>query len=288
MMALQVTSPSTTIAEASRLQFRALPLICGAVLTLVVALIAIAPRQLDPTAISLSNRLTPPLGFGGTTTHILGTDSLGRDVLARVVTGARISLLIAVFATIGAGSLGVVAGVVAGYLGGRWESAISWLSDVQMALPFVVVAIAMAATFRPSTATVILVLTVTGWATYARVARAATRSLRSSGFVESARVSGANEGRIVARHVLPVIAPALIILACQQAGAMILYESALSFLGLGVPAGTITWGGMIADARDQTSVGWWITVAPGLAIVCSVIVFNALGRWFNRRALGYQ
>jgi len=252
----------------------------------VVGLFGAALSRYDPAAISLPERLVPPLLFGGTTDHLLGTDGLGRDILARILAGSRISLLIAISATVLAGTIGVALGTIAGFAGGRWDVAITWLSDVQMAIPFVVIAIALAATIEPSAMTVVLVLGLTGWATYARVARLSARPLRSAGFVESARVSGAGEHRVMTRHVLPVILPALISIACQQTGAMLLYESALSFLGLGVPPGTITWGGMIADARETAQVAWWATFFPGLAIVLVVFGFNSIGRWMTRRLGG--
>jgi peptide/nickel transport system permease protein len=155
-----------------------------------------------------------------------------------------------------------------------------------MAIPFIVVAIGVTASLEPSAINVVAVLGVTGWATYARVARIAAQPLRHATFVDAARVSGAGHGRIVFRHLLPVIAPPLIAIACQQAGAMMLFEAALSYLGLGVPADTVTWGGMIADARETAQTAWWATIVPGLAIVLVVIGFNATGSVLEMRLLG--
>jgi peptide/nickel transport system permease protein len=285
MSAMVLSAPITPTRSSLRRRIPVAPLLF-LLTSIVVVLFGANLSRHDPNAIALSDRLVPPILFGGTSDHILGTDGLGRDVLARLLAGARISLLIALASTVLAGGLGVMLGVVAGYMGGRWDALITWLSDIQMAIPFVVVAIALAATIAPSAGTVVLVLGLTGWATYARVARLSSRPLRTAGFVESARVSGAGDWLVVFRHVLPVISPALIVIACQQAGAMLLYESALSFLGLGVPADTITWGGMVADSRETAQVAWWVTFFPGMAIVVVVFGFNSIGRWMNQRLGG--
>jgi len=239
----------------------------------------------DPNQISLTDRLAPPIGFGGSWAHPLGTDQLGRDLLARVIAGARISLIVAISATVVAGTIGVTIGMVGGYFGGRLDHLAVWLGDVQMAIPFVVVAIGVSASLTPSAVNVVVILGLTGWATYARVARLAAKPLRRAGYVDAARLTGAGHGRILFRHLLPVIAPTLLAIAGQQAGAMMLYEAALSYLGLGVPAGTITWGGMVADARDTAQTAWWATVVPGLAIVLVVIGFNATSAVISRRVL---
>jgi len=239
----------------------------------------------DPNQISLTDRLAPPIGFGGSWAHPLGTDQLGRDLLARVIAGARISLIVAISATVVAGTIGVTIGMVGGYFGGRLDHLAVWLGDVQMAIPFVVVAIGVSASLTPSAVNVVVILGLTGWATYARVARLAAKPLRRAGYIDAARLTGAGHGRILFRHLLPVIAPTLLAIAGQQAGAMMLYEAALSYLGLGVPAGTITWGGMIADARDTAQTAWWATVVPGLAIVLVVIGFNATSAVISRLVL---
>jgi len=258
-----------------------LPAIAGA--ALVFGALAWHP---DPNAIDLAGRLQPPLGFGGTTAHVFGTDQLGRDLGARMVAGARVSLLVAVTATFVAGAIGSIIGLTGGYLGGLTDRIGLWIGDVQLAVPFVVVAIGISATIKPSVTGVILILGATGWATYARVARLTVQPLRRAAFVDAARVNGASPRRILFRHLLPVILPPLLALAGQQAGAMILYESALSFLGIGVPASTITWGRMIADSRDSIGVAWWATVLPGLAIVAVVCFFNAIGQFGIRRLRG--
>jgi len=263
------------------------PIAAIAFATLLIVLGILGPSMFahDPNQISLTDRLSPPIGFGGSWAHPLGTDQLGRDLLARVIAGARISLIVAISATVVAGSIGVTIGLVGGYFGGRLDRFALWLGDVQMAIPFVVVAIGVGASLTPSAVNVVVILGLTGWATYARVARLAAKPLRHAGYVDAARLAGAGHGRILFRHLLPVIAPTLLAIAGQQAGAMMLYEAALSYLGLGVPAGTITWGGMVADARDTAQTAWWATVVPGLAIVLVVIGFNATSAVLSRRVI---
>ncbi|MDQ2682639.1 MAG: ABC transporter permease [Chloroflexota bacterium] len=287
MSAATIAMPSVYRSFRANVTPRTVAVWLGLATLILVGIVGPALWDQDPDAIGLRDRLAGPALLGGSWDHPLGTDSLGRDILARTLAGARISLAIAAAATLLAGSVGTVLGLVSGFRGGRWDTIATWLGDVQLATPFVVIAIGLAATFEPSATTVILVLGATGWATYSRVARLAAQPLRSAGFVESARISGASGSRIVFRHILPVILPTMLALACQQAGSMLLYEAALSYLGLGVPAETITWGGMVADSRETAQVAPWATIVPGTAIVLMVIAFNAAGRVLTRRLVGY-
>ncbi len=287
MMTLPFPTTAPTLPNrGDRLRHLAVP-----ALLLIVTLIAIAAISRatgDPDAIDLAARLAPPIGFGGTWTHPLGTDQLGRDILARILAAASASLLIAIAATTIAATIGISLGLIGGYRGGRLDRALLWLGDVQLALPFIVVAIGVSAVLDPSLAGVILILALTGWTTYARIARLTVMPLRHAAFIDAARVNGATEARIIGRHLLPVALTPLVAIACQQAGAMILYASALSYLGLAVPSDTITWGSMIADARDLSTTAWWATLFPGFAIVLTVIGFTVLGFWFNRRIVGQR
>jgi peptide/nickel transport system permease protein len=261
------------------------------VLIILVSIISIACLVAvtgDPETIDLAARLSPPVGFGGTWDHPLGTDQLGRDLLTRVIAGAGPSLAIALLAMALAAIVGVALGLVSGYRGRSLDRVVLWLGDVQLALPFIVIAIGVSAVLQPSLIGVVLILAVTGWTTYARVARLSVQPLRHAPFLDAARINGATELRIIFRHLLPVALAPLIAIACQQTGAMILYASALSYLGLAIPPDTITWGGMIADARDIASTAWWVTVVPGLAIVLTVIAFTVLGAWLNRRIVGQR
>jgi peptide/nickel transport system permease protein len=231
----------------------------------------------DPERVDLAHRLAPPVLFGGTLAHPLGTDQLGRDLLVRTLVGARVSLLVGIVGTLLSGLAGVTLGVVAGYVGGWPDRVVRWLADVQLALPFVVVAIGVVAALGNSLGNVLLVLALTGWVGYARIVRLQALSLRQAPFVEAARVAGAGIPRILGRHMLPNLAGPIVVIASQQVAAMILYESALSYLGLGVPTSVVTWGRMVADGRDTLLTAWWVATVPGAAIALTVLVLNLTG-----------
>lgn len=250
---------------------------------LLLALFGPALISADPARQALRGRLEPPLLLGGDWHHVLGTDQLGRDILARIAAGARISLLIGLSATALAGIAGVSLGLAAGYLGGRADRAVTFLSDVQLALPFVIVAIGVVAVLGNSTGNVIVVLAVTGWVGYTRVVRLQAAALRHATFVEAARVAGASRWRVMGRHIMPNIAGPIIVIGSQQIAGMILYEAALSYLGLGVSGGTITWGGMVADGRETLLTAWWVSTVPGIAIAITILGMNLFGDWLQLR-----
>lgn len=239
--------------------------------------------RVDPQAQDLVNRLAPPLGFGGTSAHPLGTDTLGRDSLALLIAGARVSLPLAIGATAVAGMAGVSLGLLAGFRSGWASWVVSWLADVQLAIPFVVFAIVMTVMIGNSVTNVFATLIVTGWVAYAQVVGLQARTLRRAEWVEAARAIGAAPSRVVLRHVLPNVAGTAIVLATQQAGAMILYESSLSFLGLGVGGNTVTWGGMAALGRDAIFKAPWVAALPGVAIALAILGFNLTGDWLATR-----
>ena len=232
---------------------------------------------IDPERQNLLGRLAPPLGFGGTLAHPLGTDALGRDILARLVAGARVSLAVGLAATIGAGLIGVALGALAGWAGGVVERTVGWLTDVQAALPFIVVAIATTAALGNGLTPTLLTLVVTGWVVYARVVRLQTRALRQAPFVEAAVALGVRPGRLVVRHVAPHLLGTVAILATQQVSAMILYEASLSYLGLGIGGAAIAWGGMAAEGQEAILKAPWVTAAPGAAVALTVLGLNLLG-----------
>ena len=252
-----------------------------ALVLLLVVLASVGPIlvRTDPTAQDLLGRLAPPIWAGGVADHPLGTDGLGQDTLARVVAGARVSLLIGLAATVAAGTVGVALGLVAGSVGGAMGAVVSWLTEVQLALPFVVVAIAVTATLGNGVGPVLLTLALTGWVGYARIVRLQTRALRGAPFVDAARSIGAGPGRVLLRHVLPNLAAPIAVVASQQVAAMILYEAALSYLGLGVGGDTITWGGMVADGRDSLLAAPWVATVPCVAVALAVLGCNLLGDW---------
>ena len=289
-LALSRESGPETVRPTARAEWRvrAVPpsaVIGLAILALLAALAVFGPTlwRVDPEAQDLVNRLAPPWGFGGTAPHPFGTDGLGRDTLARLIAGARVSLPLAVTATAAASAIGVSIGVLAGYRGGGIDRVVTWLSDVQLAIPFVVFAIAMTATFGNSIGNVLITLIVTGWVAYARVMRLHARSLRSAEWMQAANAIGATPTRVLLRHLLPNLAAPAVVLATQQAGAMILYESSLSFLGLGIGGSTVTWGGMAALGREAVFKAPWVAVVPGVAIALAILGFNLTGDWLATR-----
>lgn len=247
--------------------------------TVLLALLAPVVAPYDPVVQELTRRLLPPAFMGGPPDHLLGTDSLGRDTLSRLLFGARISLIVGLLAVFVQGGIGIPLGLLAGYRGKRWDMWLSRAMDIQLALPVLVLAIAILGILGPSLEKLILVLGITGWVVYARIARASSLALRETDLVTAARSIGAGDVRIMARHVLPNSVTALSVVGTQQVAAMILAEAALSYLGLGVPPPTSSWGGMIVDGRNYIASAWWISTVPGVTIMFVVLGINLLGDW---------
>ncbi len=239
--------------------------------------------MVDPEAQDLANRLAPPWGAGGTLAHPLGTDGLGRDTLALLIAGARVSLPIALVAASGAAVIGTTLGLAAGLRGGWLDRAITWCADVQLAIPFVVFAIVITVVLGNSAGNVLVTLVVTGWVMYARVIRLQAQALRRAEWMIAAKAMGAAPVRVIARHLLPNLAGPVIVLVSQQAGAMIFYESSLSFLGLGIDGGTTTWGGMVALGREAIFKAPWVAAFPGMVIALAILGFNLTGDWLAVR-----
>lgn len=257
------------------------PVIFGAVILLLLVLMAAWPVSLlphDPFLPKLPMRFTPPSWLPeGQPGYLLGTESLGRDVLSMIIAGTRYSLAIVALATLLSFALGVPAGLGSGYMGGWWEDLIMRLADIQLAFPTIVLIIAVVAVLGPSFWNLVLVLGFVGWARYARIVRGTVVSLRSKEFVEAAEAMGVRPLRIVVRHILPNAVTPLVIFATFQMAELLLMESALAFLGLGVQPPTPSWGSMIADGRQYLFTAWWVTAFPGLVISLSVLCFNFLG-----------
>lgn len=250
----------------------------------VVALVALgglfAPivAPFDPLRQSLAFQLKPPLSHEpGQGLHVLGTDHLGRDVLSRLLFGARISLAITICAVALSGALGTLIGLVGGFRGGWVDDVLMRVADVQLACPFVLLALAVAAILRPTVENTIIVLSVTGWVVYARTIRSRTLLLRETEFVQAARALGGSAPRLIGRHVLPNVASTCIVIASTEAARIIILESALTFLGLGIQPPTASWGGMLTDGKAYFSSAWWLTTFPGLAILVTVLGINVLG-----------
>ena len=261
------------------------PLLAVAILAVVVVVAAFGPwlAPLDPERQSIASRLSPP----GTTgpqgiTHWLGSDVLGRDVLSRLLYGARISLLVGLAAIMVGGTLGTLAGLVSGYFGGWIDDVTMRLGDMQLAFPFVLLAIMFLVVLGPGVGNLVLVLGIGQWVTYARIVRAETLSLREKEFVEAARALGDSTTTILFRTILPNTVSPLTIIASFNVASVILTEAALSFLGLGVPASVPTWGSMLAESRDTLLANkWWLAVFPGVAIMLTVLSFNIIGDWLR-------
>lgn len=258
--------------------------IIGATLVGIVALAAllapwVAPH--DPAAQATRDRLLPPVLLGGTWEHPLGTDPLGRDLLSRIIYGSRISILLGLVSVLGAGAIGVVMGTVAGYFGGALDAIIMRLVDLQMAIPFLVLALAVLAALGPGLTNLVIVLIVTGWVIYARVMRAQILSIKNLEYITAARALGMPHLRILLRHAIPAAIPPLTVISTVQVGTMILTEASLSFLGLGVPPSIPTWGSIAADGRAYMTTAWWVTTLPGFAIFLTVMGVNFLGDWLR-------
>ncbi len=257
----------------------------GALLGLVILLALVvsavfAPlvAPASPTDSEVSRRLRPPLAtvpdLGVT---VLGTDNLGRDMLSRIIYGTRISLLIGFISVAISTALGFALGMLAGYLGGWVDDIVMRLADIQLAFPFILLAIAIVAVIGPGLLNIMLVLGVAGWVLPARVVRAEVLSAREREHVQAARALGASSLRIVIRHIAPSILPSLVVTSSFAAAQMIIVESALSFLGLGVPPPTPSWGSMLADGQNYLTTGWWVSTAPGVALMLTVLGINLLG-----------
>jgi peptide/nickel transport system permease protein len=268
----------------SRRRGRASRWLSLAILSLVIlssALAAIIAPE-SPTKQSLAQRLRPPawaeLGGAG---HLIGTDQLGRDVLSRILYGGRLSLIVALLAVLLSASIGTFLGLVGGYTGGVLERLLMRLAEIQLAFPFILLVVTIVAVLGPSSLNVVLALGVSGWVSYTRLVRAHVLTLRELAYVESARSLGASAPRIVLRHLLPNVLSPVVVLASFSVAQMIILESALSFLGLGVQPPTPTWGGMLADARNYLDQAWWLAAFPGLALMLTVLAINILGDWLR-------
>ncbi|HEU4369084.1 MAG TPA: ABC transporter permease [Methylomirabilota bacterium] len=272
------------VAHAMR-QVRRYPVISLSLLTFLLVLPAVFATQIaphDPLKGALAKRLKPPVWQqGGTLEHPLGTDKLGRDILSRMIHGARVSLMVSMVAIFVGGTIGTGLGLVSGYFGGRVDALLMRLVDISLSLPTILLALVLVAAVGPSFATVITVLVVLLWARYARLVRGETLSIKERDFIARARVAGASHTRIMTRYIFPNVVNSLLVLATLQVGYVILLESALSFLGAGLPRPLPAWGLMIADGRELIVTAWWVSMFPGLAIMLTVLALNLLGDWLR-------
>ena len=272
---------------APRARRRRVPWVAVAALTFVGALFlmaaaapVLAPH--DPERQSLRVRLKPPTLEGADgRAHPLGTDHLGRDVLSRVIYGSRVSLLIG-FAAVGVGSLvGATLGIIAGYRRGWLDTVIMTVADAQLAFPFILLSIGIIAVLGPSFPTLVVVVGLSGWMTYARVLRAQVLVLRNREFVDAIHALGGSTVRIILRHILPNVLSSLVVIATLELARAIVLEATLSFLGLGIQPPTPSWGGMIHEGREYLDSAWWISMFPGVTLMLSSLVVSRLGDWLR-------
>lgn len=272
---------SVQAVTSSRSRFRSLELTLGILFAGGISLAVLLSPILFPDGgetMDLMARLIPPFQDWN---HILGTDPLGRDVLARVVVGGRISLVVGILSVLGGVVLGTLVGLIAGYYRGIPEMLLMRLVDIQLALPFILVAIMFLAIFGAGIDKVIYVMIATQWVQYARVVRGSVLALREREFIVSAHAIGVGNGRIILTHILPNVLGPIIILMTLYVANNILLESSLTFLGLGVDPLIPSWGGMLADGRTYLQTAWWVSVFPGLAIMFTVLGLNLLGDWLR-------
>ena len=241
---------------------------------------AIAPH--DPNDQDLIMVTVPPVWEAdGSTDYLLGTDNLGRDLLSRLLYGAQVSLLVAVVTVLLSGSVGVLLGLVSGFFGGRLDNVLMAIAEVQLAFPFILLAIAIISALGPSLPNTVVALAIASWVSYTRIVRAETLSQREREYILAARAIGSSNARILFRHLLPLMATPVLIVATLEIARMVVIESSLSFLGLGVQPPRASWGSMVADGRDYLLIAWWLPVLPGLAITFTVMGVNMLGDWLR-------
>jgi peptide/nickel transport system permease protein len=280
-VAVEAVAPAA-VRPRRRLSFRA---VFGLTVLLVMGGSAVLAPQIapwDPARQMLMKRLRPPMWQErGLREHPLGTDHLGRDILSRILYGGRISLGVGLTAVSLSALIGVTLGLLAGFFGGRADALIMRVVDVFLAIPYILLAMGVVFALGPSLLNVILVMGATRWVQFARIVRADVLSIREREFVAGARARGNRALRLLVRHVLPNALTPIIVVATLELAFMIIYESALSFLGLGVQPPTPTWGWMLSDGRNYVATAWWLATFPGLAIMLTVLAVNLLGDWLR-------
>jgi len=251
---------------------------------ILVALFAPQLSPYSPTEAHFLDKLMPPAWVeGGSSEYILGTDFMGRDVLSRLIHGSRVSMTVGMLVIVVAGSLGTVIGVISGYFGGWIDILLMRFTDITLSIPAILMAIILVALFGASYFNIILVIVLLLWPRYARQIRGDVLNVKEQEFVALADVAGCSHIRIMWQHILPNVLPTILVLATLQVGWVIILESSLSFLGVGIPPPQPAWGVMVAEARGLVSSAWWIALFPGLAILFNVLSLNILGDWLRDR-----
>ena len=265
---------------------RSTPWLCILVIATMVFMAVFAPLLAPHSPIdqTLRDKLLPPFWLeGGSFKYVLGTDAFGRDILSRLIYGARISLLVALLALTAGGGVGLVVGIVAGYLGGVIESILMRLVDAAFTFPAILFALLLAVTLGQGLGTLVIAISLLLWASFARVIRGEVLALKQRDFVALAKVRGCSEPRIMLTHILPNVLNTFMVLVTLNIGVVIIAEAALSFLGAGIPPPTPTWGLMVSEGRGRIAEAWWVSLIPGLAITALVLSVNLLGDWLRDR-----
>jgi len=261
------------------------PAMVGAALLLLLAFLAVSAEWIaphDPAAQNIIARLKPPVWMErGSWDYILGTDHLGRDVLSRLLHGTRISILVGLATVALAGTVGVLVGLTAGYMGGRWDAFLVAVVDTVVAFPGLLLALLILAVIGPSATTVVIVLAFNGWMVYARVTRGIVLGMRSTPYIEAAETIGCKPSRVILRHILPNLTAPLLTLGTLEFARIVLAEAALSFLGLGIQPPASSWGLDVATGKEYMFRAWWLVTFPGLAIAMTVLAINLLASWFR-------
>ena len=281
------TDAAENVAAAPRRRDRRWPpLLPLAIVTMLVFCAGLAPllAPRSPLEGSLGERLVPPIGMEGSKAgHPLGTDRHGRDTLSRLLYGARISLSVSVVGISITGAIGAFIGLLAGFLGGWTDTLLMRLVDISLSLPGILIAVLLSVVFEPSFTNVIVVVAFLLWPSYARLVRGETLGIKQQDFVALARVAGCSSLTIMFRHIVPNLVPSILVLATLHVGYVIVLEAALSFLGVGIPPPTPSWGVMVADGRGLIEQAWWVSILPGIAILVTVLSLNILGDWVRDR-----
>ena len=279
-----ITMAETEAPAPSRGDLARLPWISFSIIVVLVLAAVFAPLLAphSPTEQSLPDKLRPPAWQeGGSMKHLLGTDVLGRDVLSRLVYGARVSLTVAAVALLAGGGVGLALGILAGYTGGRVDSFIMRVVDATLTFPTILIALLLAVSLGQGLGTIALAITVIIWARFARIVRGEVLAVKTRDFIALARVHGCSHLRIMAVHIVPNVLNTFMVLLTLHIGFVVIVEATLSFLGAGIPPPTPSWGQMVSDGRSHIASAWWLSVVPGGAIMLVVLVFNLFGDWLR-------
>ncbi|MFD1929237.1 ABC transporter permease [Sporosarcina siberiensis] len=282
---LKLNKKPTVFKKWLRLLFQSKTGALGFIIVSSVVFIALFAGTLaphNPVTNNLSDMLQPPMWLdGGSSTYILGTDNLGRDILSRILFGARVSLLVGVFSVVVAGIIGVFVGITSGFYGGWIDSLLMRIVDSFLAIPSILFILVVLTVFKPGITVLIIVIGVTNWVAYARVVRGEVLSIKERDFVKASKTIGTKNSVIMFKHILPNIISSFIVISTLSVASTIILEASLSFLGLGIQPPTVSWGGMLTDGRNYLATNWWLATFPGIAIMVTVLGIIFLGDWLR-------